>query len=65
MSKSGHELWISLDRMTELTKQDHAFFWKIDNDPSTPDEMDLFPLAYNERKVAQSFPQGIEAASQT
>ena len=45
MSKSGEELWILVDNMIEKTGKEHAFFWRIDSDPSTPKAEDLFPSA--------------------
>lgn len=45
MSKSGEELWILVDKMIQKTGKEHAFYWKIDTDPDTPDEKELFPFA--------------------
>lgn len=52
-SKSGHELWILVDRMREQTNTDNEFFWRIGQDPNTPDEKDLFPNALPQQSSVQ------------
>jgi hypothetical protein len=42
MSKTGHELWILLKRIKKLSGE-NVFFWRINQDLSTPPEEMLFP----------------------
>jgi hypothetical protein len=42
MAKTGHELWILLKRIKKLSGE-NVFFWRINQDLSTPPEEMLFP----------------------